>query len=82
MYSKELKGVVSAVASIQGHLLISSGPKVTLHKWNGTELTGVAFFDPPLYVVSMNVVRFTLCMSFLLRDLALLHMLIYFSLRR
>lgn len=57
VYSKELKGVVSAVASIQGHLLISSGPKVTLHKWNGTELTGVAFFDPPLYVVSMNVVK-------------------------
>ncbi|KAJ4910014.1 Cleavage and polyadenylation specificity factor subunit 1 [Raphanus sativus] len=57
VYSKELKGVVSAVASIQGHLLISSGPKVTLHKWNGTELTGVAFFDPPLYVVTMNVVK-------------------------
>ncbi|CAN8244624.1 unnamed protein product [Cochlearia groenlandica] len=58
VYSKELKGAISAVASIQGHLLISSGPKIILHKWNGTELNGVAFYDaPPLYVVSMNVVK-------------------------
>ncbi|EFH40379.1 hypothetical protein ARALYDRAFT_495232 [Arabidopsis lyrata subsp. lyrata] len=58
VYSRELKGAISAVASIQGHLLISSGPKIILHKWNGTELNGVAFFDaPPLYVVSMNVVK-------------------------
>ncbi|VVB08018.1 unnamed protein product [Arabis nemorensis] len=72
VYSKELKGAISAVASIQGHLLISSGPKVILHKWNGTELIGVAFFDaPPLYVVSMNVVK-----SFIL--LCDVHKSIYF----
>lgn len=47
-----------------------------MHKWNGTELTGVAFFDPPLYVVTMNVVRFTFLAWLLLRGLALLHMLI------
>ncbi|XP_010555627.1 PREDICTED: cleavage and polyadenylation specificity factor subunit 1 [Tarenaya hassleriana] len=58
VYSKELKGAISAVASIQGHLLIASGPKIILHKWNGTELNGVAFYDaPPLYVVSMNIVK-------------------------
>ncbi|XP_024011843.1 cleavage and polyadenylation specificity factor subunit 1 isoform X2 [Eutrema salsugineum] len=72
VYSKELKGSISAVASIQGHLLISSGPKIILHKWNGTELNGVAFFDaPPLYVVSMNVVK-----SFIL--LCDVHKSIYF----
>lgn len=59
IYSKELKGAISAVASLQGHLLIASGPKITLHKWTGSELNGVAFFDaPPLYVVSMNIVCF------------------------
>lgn len=58
VYSKELKGAISAVASLQGYLLIASGPKIILHKWNGTELTGVAFFDaPPLHVVSLNVVK-------------------------
>lgn len=58
VYSKELKGAISALASIQGHLLIASGPKIILHKWNGTELNGVAFFDaPPLYVVSLNIVK-------------------------
>ncbi|KAF6156189.1 hypothetical protein GIB67_010653 [Kingdonia uniflora] len=58
VYSKELKGAISALASLQGHLLIASGPKVILHKWTGTDLTGVAFYDtPPLYVVSLNIVK-------------------------
>ncbi|KAK9143678.1 hypothetical protein Syun_013078 [Stephania yunnanensis] len=58
VYSKELKGAISALASLQGHLLIASGPKVILHKWTGSELNGVAFYDaPPLYVVSLNIVK-------------------------
>lgn len=60
MYSKELKGAISAVASLQGQLLIASGPKIILHKWSGAELNGVAFYDaPPLHVVSLNVVSVT-----------------------
>ncbi|KAL4574864.1 hypothetical protein LXL04_021704 [Taraxacum kok-saghyz] len=58
VYSKEMKGAISALASIQGYLLVASGPKVILHKWTGSELSGVAFFDaPPLYVVSLNIVK-------------------------
>ncbi|XP_057528252.1 cleavage and polyadenylation specificity factor subunit 1 [Amaranthus tricolor] len=58
IFSKELKGAISAVASLQGHLLIAAGPKIILHKWTGTELNGVAFFDaPPLHVVSLNIVK-------------------------
>lgn len=58
VYSKELKGAISAVASLQGHLLIAAGPKIILHKWTGGELNGVAFFDaPPLHVVSLNIVK-------------------------
>ncbi|XP_058086131.1 cleavage and polyadenylation specificity factor subunit 1 isoform X2 [Magnolia sinica] len=58
VYSKELKGAISALASLQGHLLIASGPKIILHKWTGAELNGVAFYDaPPLYVVSLNIVK-------------------------
>ncbi|KAG6521457.1 hypothetical protein ZIOFF_018576 [Zingiber officinale] len=49
VYLKELKGVVSAIASLQGHLLVSSGPKISLHKWTGTELNVIAFYDAPLY---------------------------------
>lgn len=56
VYSKESKGAVSAVASLQGHLLIASGPKITLNKWTGSELTAVAFYDAPLHVVSLNIV--------------------------
>ncbi|KAG6521481.1 hypothetical protein ZIOFF_018602 [Zingiber officinale] len=51
VYLKELKGVVSAIASLQGHLLVSSGPKTSLHKWTGTELNVITFYDAPLYVM-------------------------------
>lgn len=57
VYSKELKGSISAIASLQGHLLIAIGPKIILHSWNGSELNGAAFFDAPLYVVSLNIVK-------------------------
>uniref|UniRef100_A0A7N0U7D7 Cleavage and polyadenylation specificity factor subunit 1 n=1 Tax=Kalanchoe fedtschenkoi TaxID=63787 RepID=A0A7N0U7D7_KALFE len=58
VYSKEMKGTVSALAALQGHLLIASGPKIILHKWTGSDLNGIAFADvPPLYVVSMNIVK-------------------------
>ncbi|XP_017972870.1 PREDICTED: cleavage and polyadenylation specificity factor subunit 1 isoform X6 [Theobroma cacao] len=58
VYSKELKGAISALASLQGHLLIASGPKIILHNWTGSELNGIAFYDaPPLYVVSLNIVK-------------------------
>ncbi|XP_056694198.1 cleavage and polyadenylation specificity factor subunit 1 isoform X2 [Spinacia oleracea] len=57
VYAKELKGAISAVASLQGHLLIAAGTKIILHKWTGTELNGVAFFDAPLHVVSLNIVK-------------------------
>ncbi|KAK4766592.1 hypothetical protein SAY87_008234 [Trapa incisa] len=58
VYSKEFKTAISAVASLQGHLLFSTGLKLVLHGWTGTELNTIAFFDvPPLYVVSLNVVK-------------------------
>ncbi|XP_006348057.1 cleavage and polyadenylation specificity factor subunit 1 [Solanum tuberosum] len=58
VYSKELKGAIPALASLQGHLLIASGPKIILHKWTGSELNGVAFCDyPPLHAVSLNIVK-------------------------
>ena len=56
VYSKELKGSISAIASLQGHLLVAIGPKIILHSWSGSELNGTAFFDAPLYVVSLNIV--------------------------
>lgn len=66
VYSKEIKGAISALASLQGHLLVASGPKITLYKWTGTELNGVAFYDaPPLHAVSMNIVRANISCSVL-----------------
>ncbi|RRT81850.1 hypothetical protein B296_00001962, partial [Ensete ventricosum] len=75
VYSKELKGAVSALASLQGHLLVASGPKITLHKWTGTELNGIAFYDAPLHVVSLNIVSISVKNFVLLGDI---HKSIYF----
>ncbi|KAH7436763.1 hypothetical protein KP509_05G035200 [Ceratopteris richardii] len=58
VFSKECKqGAVTAVASLQGHLLIAIGTKIFLHTWNGNDLEGTAFYDAPLYVMSLNIVK-------------------------
>lgn len=57
VFSKEYKGAISAIASLQGHLLVAIGTKIILHSWTGTELVGAAFYDAPLYVVSLNIVK-------------------------
>ncbi|KAG6554300.1 hypothetical protein Mapa_004216 [Marchantia paleacea] len=57
VYSKEMKGCISAIASLQGNLLLAIGAKIILHTWNGSELNGAAFFDAPLFVVSLNIVK-------------------------
>ncbi|VFQ77558.1 unnamed protein product [Cuscuta campestris] len=57
-FSKEFKGAISALASLQGNLLIAAGPKIILHQWTGSELIPIAFYDvPPLHVVSLNIVK-------------------------
>ncbi|XP_057859514.1 cleavage and polyadenylation specificity factor subunit 1 isoform X2 [Cryptomeria japonica] len=57
VYSRELKGAISALAALQGNLLIASGAKIILHQWNGEELNGFSFYDAPHYVVSLNIVK-------------------------
>ncbi|GKB85089.1 cleavage and polyadenylation specificity factor subunit 1 isoform X1 [Tanacetum coccineum] len=58
VYSKEMKGAISAVASLQGYLLVASGPKIILHKWTGSDLSGVAFFDaPPLFLLQLSSLK-------------------------
>ncbi|GBG62092.1 hypothetical protein CBR_g28568 [Chara braunii] len=57
VFSKELKGAISAVAAVQGRLLIAVGPKIILHTWDGSDLSWAAFFDAPLYIVSLNTVK-------------------------
>ncbi|MCO5593054.1 hypothetical protein L7F22_047059 [Adiantum nelumboides] len=58
VFSKECKqGAVTAIAALQGHLLVAIGTKIFLHSWNGTDLEGTAFYDAPLYVMSLNIVK-------------------------
>eukprot|EP00897_Mesotaenium_endlicherianum_P010246 jgi/Mesen1/924/ME000117S00085 len=58
VYSKEHKGAVSAIATLApGYLLVAIGTKLNMHTWNGQHLNPIAFFDCPLYVVTLSVVK-------------------------
>eukprot|EP00850_Spirogloea_muscicola_P019364 SM000189S04081 [mRNA] locus=s189:256703:264318:+ [translate_table: standard] len=54
---KEMKGGVTAVASLQGAILLAVGPKLVLHTWDGKDITATAFYDAPLYVVNLTTVK-------------------------
>eukprot|EP00850_Spirogloea_muscicola_P006264 SM000029S10559 [mRNA] locus=s29:956734:964291:+ [translate_table: standard] len=54
---KEMKGGVTAVASLQGAILLAVGPKLVLHSWDGKDITATAFYDAPLYVVNLTTVK-------------------------
>ncbi len=50
LVEEEMKGPVTAVSHLKGHLLVSLGPKVILHSFENNEaLTGVAFVDAGVY---------------------------------
>eukprot|EP00898_Chlorokybus_atmophyticus_P006401 jgi/Chlat1/6762/Chrsp50S06459 len=57
LFAHEFKGPLSALAALDGYLLLAIGPKIIVHTWNGTELTGAGFFDAPIYVTSISVVK-------------------------
>lgn len=48
---------MSALAVLDGCLLMAAGNRLELCAWNGSSLTRMAFFDGPLYITSVNVVK-------------------------
>lgn len=46
------RGPVTAVAGIEGHLIVAIGSKLMVYLWTGEKLEGCAFFDAPMQVVS------------------------------
>lgn len=55
--SQEFRGSVSALGCLDGCLLMGVGGRLELCSWNGEGLTRTAFFDGPLYITSLNVVK-------------------------
>ncbi len=56
--TKEQKGPISAVAQLEGYLMVATGPKIILYNFfNGKDLTAAAFFDAQIFIVSLNTVK-------------------------
>ena len=62
MYAREpapngQRGAVTAVASMQGYLLLAVARQLVVYHWTGSSLEEAAFFEAPMYIVSMARVR-------------------------
>src|SRR5690242_19959214 len=46
-----------SVQDFKGQLLMSVGYKLEMHAWNGVQLLKTAFYDAPLFITSVSVVK-------------------------
>lgn len=57
LYSREFRGPITAIEAMEKCLLVAMGSKLLLHYWDGQRLTEAAFFDAPLLITSVNVIK-------------------------
>jgi cleavage and polyadenylation specificity factor subunit 1 len=58
LYEKELKGPISAVAAVEGYLLVCIGSKLILYQLqNKRDLNAIAFYDAQMYITELHVVK-------------------------
>mmetsp|Transcript_23855 Transcript_23855/g.66163 ORF Transcript_23855/g.66163 Transcript_23855/m.66163 type:complete len:958 (-) Transcript_23855:258-3131(-) len=57
IYEREFRGPVTAINSLEQCLLCAVGSKLLLHYWDGERLTEAAFFDSPLLITCINVIK-------------------------
>lgn len=55
--AKQSTGACSAIAAMDGYMLVCAGPKLTVQCWTGTDLRQLAFYDTPLHVTALSVVK-------------------------
>lgn len=64
LFEKEEKGPVSAVNSVMGCILMAVGSKMMMYSFeSGQELTGKAFYDAEIYIISIRVLKNYLILS-------------------
>eukprot|EP00743_Colponemidia_sp_Colp-15_P008724 GILK01009501.1.p1 GENE.GILK01009501.1~~GILK01009501.1.p1 ORF type:complete len:1435 (-),score=334.89 GILK01009501.1:198-4025(-) len=57
VFEKEEKGPVTAVAHLEGYLVLSLGPKIFIYQYTRNTLQGAAFFHGQFFAVSLNTVK-------------------------
>lgn len=57
VYSREYQGPVTSVTEFKGNLLTAISSRLELHYWTGKSLIKSSFFDAPLFITSVNVVK-------------------------
>ncbi len=47
----------TAASQLDGLLVVAAGTKLEVHSWNGKQLVRNAFFDAPMCLTSLNVLK-------------------------
>ena len=61
-YEREYRASVTAIAALDEYIVVSTsdrtlGTKLMVQAWDGAELMSIAFFDAPLFVTSLTVLK-------------------------
>ena len=51
------RGPVMKLSTIEGHLVVAAGNRLETHSWTGSGLQTAAFYDAPMLITSLNVVK-------------------------
>ena len=54
---REFRGPVTNLTSLEGYIILTIGNRLETHQWTGTSLQRTAFFDAPILIASLNVVK-------------------------
>ncbi|DBA84714.1 TPA: hypothetical protein ACH3X1_005967 [Trebouxia sp. C0004] len=57
IYSREFRGPVTNLTSLEGYIILTIGNRLETHQWTGSNLLRIAFFDAPILISSLNVVK-------------------------
>ncbi|KAL3135403.1 hypothetical protein ABBQ32_007586 [Trebouxia sp. C0010 RCD-2024] len=57
IYSREFRGPVTNLTSLEGYIILTIGNRLETHQWTGSNLMRTAFFDAPILISSLNVVK-------------------------
>ena len=54
---REFRGPVTNLTSLEGYIILTIGNRLETHQWTGSTLMRTAFFDAPILISSLNVVK-------------------------
>ena len=54
---REFRGPVTNLTSLEGYIILTIGNRLETHQWTGSSLQRTAFFDAPILIASLNVVK-------------------------